>query len=117
MSLYSIAACGHSVEIGTKCPICAHKKHTDEIESLKQQLEWSLKNEEQYKKSTANALAENARLREALEQIKANQYGLQGLIEDGEPIERIAEYWAYESMRLQQIARVALSRQDTGKKS
>ena len=52
---------------------------------------------------------DNERLREALERIKANRYGLQSLIEDGADEKTIAEYWANTVMEYQQIARAALA--------
>ena len=54
-------------------------------------------------------LLRELRLREALERIKANRYGLQSLIEDGADEKTIAEYWANTVMEYQQIARAALA--------
>ena len=50
------------------------------------------------------------RLRQALDRIKANRYGLQSLMEDGADEKAIAEYWANTVMEYQQIARAALGK-------
>lgn len=52
--------------------------------------------------------AENARLREALEYIQKPQYGLQGIIEDGDRDEERANYFSAWCRRYQDRARAAL---------
>jgi len=52
--------------------------------------------------------AENARLREALEYIRKPQYGLQGIIEDGDSDEERAAYFSGWCDRYQDRARAAI---------
>lgn len=46
--------------------------------------------------------------RDALERIRANNYGLQGLVEDGEPESKITEYFSGLVAQYQSIAQNAL---------
>ncbi len=58
--------------------------------------------------------AENARLREALEYIRKPQYGLQGIIEDGDSDEERAAYFSGWCDRYQDRARAALRALEQG---
>ena len=59
--------------------------------------------------------AENARLRDALEYIQKPQYGLQGIIEDGDSDEERANYFSAWCNRYQNRARSALRGMEGGK--
>ena len=59
--------------------------------------------------------AENARLRDALEYIQKPQYGLQGIIEDGDSDEERANYFSAWCNRYQNRARAALRNMEGGK--